>query len=280
GFSGVYHAVRLREGIDTGLDVEKRITSKTKAVVPVHYAGASCRIDELLEVAEKNNLYIIEDAAEALGTSYKSKPVGSAGTAAMFSFCGNKVVTTGEGGMVVTDDEEIADALTLLRSHGRTDKGGYFTSSESFDYIALGHNWRMSELTAELGRSQFRKLPLLIEMRQQVAAHYNDLLEGLPVQCPSPLPDSTHIYQMYTVRFRDNRAREAVRKHLTREKIMTKIYFDSVHLTTFYADLGFRKGDLPVTETLSETVLTLPLFPGMDGSEVELVCKEIRKALS
>jgi perosamine synthetase len=253
-------------GLDPA-DIESKITKTTKAIVPVHYAGASCQIDEIKKIASDNDILMIEDAAEALGTLYKGKPVGSSGIAAMFSFCGNKVVTTGEGGMVVTDDEVVMETLGLLRSHGRTDQGGYFTSSESFDYIGLGHNWRMSDVTAELGRSQLKKLPLLIKKRQEVARIYEDLLSNESVVCPKPLSDSTHIFQMYTVRFQDKAIREAIRKRLTESKIMTN------------SRLGFGKISLPITEHVADTVLTLPMYPNMPQDDVELVCESIRDGL-
>ena len=265
-------------GLDPA-DFERKITPDTKAIVPVHYAGASCQIDEIMKIADEHNISVIEDAAEALGTQYKAKPVGSYGKAAMFSFCGNKVVTTGDGGMVVTDDENVMKRLGLLRSHGRTDQGEYFTSSESFDYVALGHNWRMSEITAELGRSQLRKLPLLIQKRQEVAQLYEEQLADMPITCPRPIAGSTHIFQMYTVRFENNSSRENARKQLTRERIMSKIYFDPAHLTSFYSNLGFKKGDLPVTERIADTVLTLPIYPDMPSEDVELVCRTIQKSL-
>jgi len=265
-------------GLDP-VDVERKITPDTKAIIPVHYGGASCKIDEIIKIADAHDILVIEDAAESLGTYYKGKPVGSFGIAAMFSFCGNKVVTTGEGGMVVTDDENIMEALNLLRSHGRTDQGGYFSSSESFDYITLGHNWRMSEITAELGRSQLKKLALLIQKRQEVARIYDELLADMPITCPKSIDGSTHIFQMYTIRFQNNITREAARKRLTHDRILTKIYFDPAHLTSFYSDLGFKRGDLPITEEIADTVLTLPLYPDMPSEEVESVCKSIRAAL-
>lgn len=265
-------------GLDPA-DFESKISETTKAVVPVHYAGASCRINEIKKIADDNDILVIEDAAEALGSRYRGKPVGSSGIAAMYSFCGNKVLTTGEGGMVVTDDKEIQESLGLLRSHGRNDRGGYFTSSESFDYVGLGYNWRMSEITAELGRSQLKKLQLLINKRQIVARLYEECLENVNITCPKPIAEATHIYQMYTIRFQSIDMREAARKRLTKEGVMSKIYFDPVHLTSFYADLGHKQGELPVTEDVAKTVLTLPMYPDMPQDDVEFVCGIIRDVL-
>jgi perosamine synthetase len=272
------------EGETFGLDaqdVERKITSKTKAIIPVHYAGTSCKIDEIMKVADENNIYVIEDAAEALGSVYNGKPVGSSGIAAMYSFCGNKVITTGEGGMLVTNNDEIMESLHLVRSHGRTDKGSYFSSSESFDYISLGHNWRISEITAELGRSQLRKLSMVVNMRRDVAKMYAEVLDGLPLIYPNPSKAPGHIYQMYTVLFENNSARENVRNTLSSEGIMSKIYFNCVHLTTSYKEMfDTGEGLLPVTEDLAERVLTLPMFPTMTADEVQLVGKIIKNIVS
>jgi len=120
---------------------------------------------------------------------------------------------------------------------------------------------------------------LLIQKRQEVAKLYDELLSNLPIICPKPIDGSTHIYQMYTVRFQDNSTRESARKKLTQERILSKIYFDPAHLTSFYSDLGFKKGDLPVTERIADTVLTLPIYPNMPPEDVELVCNIIKTVL-
>ena len=272
------------EEISYGLDpieVEKKIGPNTKAIIPVHYGGGSCRIEELRTIAEENEILLLEDAAESLGTVYNGKSVGTFGYASMYSFCGNKVMTTGEGGMVVTDDPNYAQALRLIRSHGRTDKGDYFASSDSFDYIMLGHNWRMSDITAELGRSQLKKLSFLIEKRIEIASYYNENLSGLPLKIPNHLDQSNHIYQMYTILLQDNLTRERLRKQLDESGVMIKIYFDCVHLTSYYSQkLGTKKGDLPVTEDISNRVLTLPIYPDMTRDEVQYVCDSIEKVVS
>ncbi|UCG44640.1 MAG: DegT/DnrJ/EryC1/StrS family aminotransferase, partial [Candidatus Bathyarchaeota archaeon] len=132
-----------------GLDPEnvaEKITKKTKAIMPIHYGGSGCRIRELQELAEDHQVLLLEDAAESLGAKVDGRPVGSAGDSAMFSFCGNKVITTGEGGMIVTDSRDIYERLKLIRSHGRLETENYFTSAKVMDYVALGFNWRMSNI--------------------------------------------------------------------------------------------------------------------------------------
>jgi perosamine synthetase len=269
----------LSYGLDPA-DVEKRITDKTKAIIPVHYAGAPCKIDEIKRIADDNNLYVIEDAAESLGSFHNSKAVGSVGTTAMFSFCGNKVMTTGEGGMLVLDDPELFEKFRLFRSHGRVDNGDYFSSNLSFDYLSPGHNFRMSDIIAALGRSQFAKLPSFIRSRQALAKLYDSLLQEIPVVTPQVLPNSSHMYQMYTVRFENNATREKVKSHLSEKGIMSKIFFDCVHKTSLYSKIVSPKDrKLPLTEKIASTVLTLPIYPDMSEEEVGLVCSEIDDAI-
>lgn len=266
-------------GLDPG-DVADKITENTRAIMPIHYGGGSCRIDELVELAEENGLVLIEDAAESLGCINRCRPVGSFGKAAMFSFCGNKVLTTGEGGMVVTDDPELADRMKLVRSHGRLDGGEYFKSSKSFDYILPGHNWRMPEVISELGRSQLKKLDYLVKKRREAAAKYDECLDGLPLRVPVALSAVKHIYQMYTVFFDYPNMREKVRSHLAAAGIMNKVYFECVHLTTFYKkSFGTTTGMLPITEDLSCRVLTIPIYPTIQDDEIQFVCHEIRRFL-
>lgn len=262
-------------------DVKARITDKTKAIYAVHYAGGACRIAELAEIASDAGVYLVEDAAESLGCQINGRKVGSYGSCAMFSFCGNKVVTTGEGGLVVTNDSEMAEKMSLIRSHGRFDNGQYFDSSDSFDYLLLGHNWRMSDITAALGISQFGRLSTIIEKRRSAARLYDELLQDLPVITPEAIPNTRHIYQMYSVLFRSNKDRESARNELERAGIMSKVYFDCVHLTSFYRQKFLTKeGQLPVTEDISNRILTLPLYPDMKPNDVETVCSRIQSALA
>ena len=142
--------------------ISNAINSKTKAIIPMDYGGLSCKITEISEIAKKNNLILIEDAAECLGSTVKGAKVGSQSDSAIFSFCGNKVLTTGEGGAVVTNSKKIYEKIKLIRSHGRQDSINYFKNPSKSQYLSLGYNWRMSSLTAALGISQLKKLDLRI----------------------------------------------------------------------------------------------------------------------
>lgn len=258
-------------------DVNERITSKTKAIFPIHYGGGACRIQELREIATDNNLILIEDAAEALGGTVGNIPIGSLGDFSMFSFCGNKVVTTGEGGMLVTDDTKLANKISLLRSHGRDDRGTYFQSNKSFDYVTLGHNWRMSDITAAVGLAQLTKLDFLISERQNKASHYSQKLKNCTrLSIPKPKKEDSHTFQMYTILLKDSEDRDPLKDYLAENGIMSKIYFDCVHLTSYYRNrYNYKEGDLPITEDISKRVLTLPIFPTLKTKEIDFVSNKI-----
>ncbi|MEM3008117.1 MAG: DegT/DnrJ/EryC1/StrS family aminotransferase [Candidatus Nitrosotenuis sp.] len=263
-----------------GLDpsrIQEKITSKTKAVVPVDYGGLSCKIFDIKEICESNNILLIEDAAESLGSSVNGKKVGSVGDCAIFSFCGNKVLTTGEGGAVVTNSKTIYEKLKLIRSHGRVDKTNYFDNPDESQYEMLGYNWRISTITAALGISQIRKLNKIIKMRQDNAKYLSSRLSRHPeITVPTSPNGFEHIYQMYTIRLPDKKLRDSLHQYLSRKRIFSKVYFTPIHLTTFYQQkFGMKKSSLPVTERVSEQVLTLPMYPNMNNEEKDYLIDSV-----
>ena len=249
--------------------ISGKISTSTKAILPMDYGGQSCKIDEISKIARDEKLLLIEDAAESLGSSINSNKVGSFSDASIFSFCGNKVLTTGEGGAVVTNSKEVIQKIKLIRSHGRFDKTNYFENPEKPMYQDLGYNWRMSSITAALGISQLNKLDKIIKMRQKNAAFISSRLKKFP-QIITPIsPDGyEHIYQMYTIRLPTSKIRNDLKNHLLAKRIFSKVYFDPIHLTPFYRKkFNFKEGDLPVTEKISQQILTIPLFPNMTMEE-------------
>ena len=249
--------------------ISGKTSTSTKAILPIDYGGQSCKIDEINKVARDEKLLLIEDAAESLGASINNNKAGSFGDAAIFSFCGNKVLTTGEGGAVVTNSKEIIEKIKLIRSHGRFDKINYFENTENSTYQDLGYNWRMSSITAALGISQLNKLDKIIKMRQKNAAFISSKLKKFP-QIITPIsPDGyEHIYQMYTIRLATNKMRDDLKNHLLAKRIFSKVYFEPIHLTPFYREkFNFKEGYLPVTEQISQQILTIPLFPNMTMEE-------------
>ncbi|MBN1324545.1 MAG: DegT/DnrJ/EryC1/StrS family aminotransferase [Methanotrichaceae archaeon] len=258
-------------------DVAERINSRTKAIIPIHYGGCPCRIRELKELAEDHHLILIEDAAESFGADIDGRKVGTFGDSAMLSFCQNKVITTGEGGAVVTYSEELYGRMRMLRSHGRLETSDYFSSGEILDYVALGFNFRMSNLIATLGRSQLKKAETIIAMRRKNAAYLNKMIGAFKeIDLPIPPAGYNHVYQMYTISI-DNR--DQLMDHIARMGVMTKIYFSPVHMTTFYRDELKYRCHLPVTERVSNRVLTLPMYPHLSQEELNLIVRGIEEFL-
>jgi perosamine synthetase len=256
-------------------DVEAKITPKTKAIIPVHYAGCPCKIRELREIADDHHLLLIEDAAESFGASIGDKKAGSYGEGGVLSFCQNKVVPTGEGGALVTDSRDIYEKAKLIRSHGRQENSAYFSSIENLDYITLGYNFRMPSMIAALGITQLKKIDMLISMRRQNAEYLTARLEKevRDVIPPAPPKKYYHVYQMYTVMAEK---RDDLMRHLADSGIMTKIYFNPVHLTHFYRDILKYTPYLPITEKVADLALTLPVYPSLTKEEMDLLVNEIK----
>jgi perosamine synthetase len=258
-------------------DVEEAITKKTKAIIPVHYGGCPCLIRELREIAEDHKILLIEDAAESFGAKIGKERVGSFGDSAMISFCQNKVVTTGEGGAVATDSQNIYERLKLVRSHGRLESMDYFSTWKEMDYVVLGYNYRMSDITAALGISQLKKIDKLVHMRRRNAARLTEALERVKsIILPKPPEGYYHIYQMYTVRMKEAReARDKLASHLGERGISAKVYFYPIHLTHFYKNVLKYRCKLPVTEKVSQQVLSLPIYPSVTTKEIDYIIEEI-----
>lgn len=266
-----------------GLDVERvknKITKRTKAIIPLHYGGLPSRdIKELEKLCNEKNILLIEDAAESLGSKSNNQMVGSFGNAAMFSFCQNKVITTGEGGVVVTNSENIYEKMKIIRSHGRVEKENmdYFSTTEELEYIDIGYNFRMPTMNAALGLSQLSKINKIIEMRREKAFYYHDRLKSMTeIILPYELKNQKHVYQMYTIQLKNKKTRDNLQKYLAEKGIMTKVYFHPIHLKNYYKNnFGYKEGDLLKTEEISNKVLTLPLYASMPKEHLNYVIDSI-----
>lgn len=259
-------------------DVKRKITPKTRAILPIHYGGCPCFIAELKEIAQEHGLVLIEDAAEAFGAEIEGKKVGSFGDAAILSFCQNKIITTGEGGAVVTNSKEIYERLKLISSHGRLETDDYFSSAEYMDYVTLGYNFRMSNITAALGIAQLNKIDQVIQMRRDNTLYMNQRLSQIDIITIPNAPEGYyHVYQIYTIRLKENaNLRDSLMKHLSEGSVMTKTYFPPVHLTHFYRqEFGFKGGELPLTEKVASEVLTLPMYPALNREEMNYIMEQI-----
>jgi perosamine synthetase len=265
-----------------GLDpdsVNEKITRKTRAIIPVHYGGCPCHIREIREIANDKNILLIEDAAESIGSKIGRKKIGTYGDATMFSFCQNKIISTGEGGAITTDSKELYNRLKMIRSHGREDCKDFFSTSDYVDYKMLGYNFRLSEMAAALGISQIDKIDKIIRMRRDKADYLSKMLKMVKfIQIPEVPRDYFSVYQLFTIWVRGGKApRDNLITWLKKHKIASKVYFFPVHQTTFYrhrsSGLNLR---LPVTEEASDHVLTLPLYPTIDKEELDYMIDVIR----
>ena len=263
-----------------GLDpasVRERIGPHTEAILPVHAYGGPCKIHELADIASENGLIVIEDAAEAFGATGGGEMLGTVGDSAALSFCQNKVITTGEGGAVVTDDPDVARKARLFRSHGRSSEA-YFDSAETGEYVTVGTNIRMADINAAIGCAQLSKVEELISQRRSVAASYHDRFDEVPSVEPHRTEHGRHVYQLYTVTLDEGVDRNRIIEQLAAENISSKIYWDPpVHRTECYRHRRQDAADpLPVTDDVSSRVLSLPMHPKLTDEEIDRVVDVIR----
>ncbi len=255
-----------------GLDPKKistLITENTRAILPMDYGGLSCKIFDIQNIAKEHDLLLIEDAAESFGSTIKNKNVGSISDISIFSFCGNKVLTTGEGGAIVTNSKDVYDKIKLIRSHGRIDKKNYFDDTSTPDYLNPGYNWRMSSITASLGISQIQKLDKIIEARRNNSHYISSRISKYEQICvPNEPIDSKHIFQMYSVLLQNKEMRNALQQYLLSKRIFSKIYFEPIHRTEYYRNLNINDNmQLEITDRISDHILTLPIYPNMTNEE-------------
>lgn len=258
---------------------ESVIERKSKAIIPVHYSGLPCDITELKEIAKRKKIFLIEDAAESIGAKINNRMVGTFGDMSIFSFAGNKVLTTGEGGCVVTNSKKYFQKLKLIRSHGRLDRQNYFSSIDQPKYVTLGYNWRISSITAAIGISQLEKIEKLIGLRRKNAAYMNSKLKNLHyISTPNEPTGFKHVYQLYSIRLPNSIIRNKMMQFLANKGIMTKVFFFPIHLTTLYKKMGYGKiPNLEITKTISNQILTLPMYPGLKKEEMNFICDSIHE---
>ena len=249
--------------------IEAAITPRTKAILPVHAFGQPVDMDPILEIADRYNLAVIEDACEAIGSEYKKRKAGVLSDAAVFAFYPNKQITTGEGGMIVTNNDEWNDIFRSLRNQGRD------TFNAWLDHNRLGYNYRLDEMSAALGLAQLHRIDELLAKRTQVAEWYNAYLCKLDyVRLPYISPDTTYMsWFVYVIRLAKEINRNQVMVDLQRRNIPSRPYFSCIHLQSFYRNTyGFKPGDFKVTESSANSVLALPFHGQMSQADVAYVC--------
>ena len=254
------------------------ISKKTKVLMPIHYGGMPCKIIEIKKFAEQHKLTLIEDSAESIGSMIGNKKAGSFGDMSILSFAGNKVLTTGEGGAVLVNSKKLYEKLKLIRSHGRQINSNYFQTTKTPNYISLGYNWRMSSITAALGISQLRKLETLISKRRKNSIYLSSKLKKCSeITLPLDYKNHKNVFQLYTIRIRGKNLRNNLMKFLEKRGIMSKIFFEPVHLSKFYSKNMNKKISLPVTEKISQQVLTLPMYPSLTKNEINFISDTINE---
>jgi UDP-4-amino-4,6-dideoxy-N-acetyl-beta-L-altrosamine transaminase len=266
-------------------DVERRITPRTKAIVAVDFTGLPCDYEALRAIARKQNLVIIEDAAHALGATYKDQKVGTINELTTFSFHPVKHITTGEGGMIVTDDREMAVRMRNFRSQGvdldfraRTDRVSWF-----YEVVDLGFNYRMPDLGAALGMRQMQKLDAWLTRRRAIAKRYMDAFANMPeIIPPAVKSENDSAWHLYLLRLNLNLlsvGRREVFKALHAEGLGVNVHYIPVPWHPYYQQMGFRKGDWPVGERAYEQIISIPIFPAMAEDDVEDVISAVRKVV-
>lgn len=247
-------------------DVERKITDKTKAIMVVHLYGQPCDMDAIMKIAKDHNLYVIEDCAEAFGSKYKGKCVGGFGDISAFSFYGNKTITTGEGGMVVTNDKELAERAAHIKDQGMSLEREYW-------HDIIGYNYRMTNICAAIGLAQLEQADDFIARKIQVADWYKTYLKDTPVECPPEVQDTKNTYWMFSVLLPKADQRDALRAALKEAGVETRPLFHPIHWMPMYEQ---RELSLKVAEDLGMRGINLPSWPGLTEEQVKYICGIIR----
>ncbi len=254
-----------------------------KIIVPVHFAGQSCEMEKIAQLSKKYGFIVIEDASHAAGGKYRGIPIGSCSFSdmAIFSFHPVKIVTTGEGGMVLTNRDDLYEKLIRLRSHGITRNPAFMEMNEGswyYEQIELGYNYRMTDIQAALGSSQMRRLDEFVKRRHALAKRYEEKLSGLPLVPLKQLHDAHSSHHLYVVRL-DAAKRRKVFEALRAAGIGVNVHYIPVHLQPYYRELGFEEGEFPEAEKYYSEAITLPLYPSMTDLQQDHVVQSLSDAL-
>lgn len=246
-------------------DVRRHITPRTRAIMPVHLYGQACDMDALMAIAAEHRLFVIEDCAEAFGTLYKGRHVGTFGDISTFSFFGNKTITTGEGGMVVSNDKTLIERARHLKGQG-------LAAHREYWHDVVGYNYRMTNIQAAIGLAQLERADEFIARKREIAARYTAALEGLPVEVHREAPDTVHSYWMFSILVERAEQRDALREHLAKDGIETRPLFYPMHTMPMYAH-NYRKHS--VAEDLAWRGINLPSWPGLSDELVARIVGSI-----
>lgn len=267
--------------IDT-TEIEKKITSRTKAIIPVDFTGQPADMDKIMEIAKKHNLTVIEDGAHSLGAVYKGRKVGTLADMTMFSFHPVKPITTAEGGIIVTDNEDYYRKLQLFRSHGieKTDhaiqQGDWY-----YEMTDLGYNYRMTDIQAALGLSQLKKIENFIHRRHEIVEMYNNGFEDNPnFIIPKQLEGTISGWHLYMIQLKVTKSRQEVFNKMRNRNIGVHVHYIPVYWHPYYQNLGYEKGICPIAEHWYNNVLTLPIHPSLSNKEIEFIINSLKEIAS
>ena len=258
--------------------IESRITDRTKAILPVEVFGDPAGIDKVCEIAQKHNLMVVEDSCEALGSALNGKKAGTFGTMSVFGFYPNKQITTGEGGMILTDNDDLADMCVSLRNQGRARNSGWLSHER------LGYNFRLSDINCALGIVQLSRIEQFKAKRRQVAKWYQEMLADDDRLIVPAEPDDCDIsWFVFVVRLAEaftRRQRDRILEAMRGQNIQVSNYFPPVHLQPFMIErFGYKQGDFPVAESVSKSTIALPFYNNLTYDEVAIVCKTLKETL-
>lgn len=267
-------------------EIEKKISSSTKAIIPVDFTGQSVDMDLIMNIAEKYNLTVIADGAHSLGSQYKGKKVGTTAHMTEFSFHPVKAITTGEGGIVVTNDEKLYKKMLLFRTHGITREGSCLTQDEGpwyYEQQELGYNYRITDIQCALGISQISKLDKFIERRRAIVRRYNAVFSNMEeLITPIEADYSNSAWHIYILKLNLDKlkvTRREIFEALLKENIGVNVHYLPVYLHPYYESLGYKRGLCPESEQLYESMITIPLFPQMNDEDVEDVIRAVKKVV-
>ncbi len=252
--------------------VEEKVTDKTKLIIPVDLYGQVYKYDEIKEIADKHNIKILEDACQAVGAEQNGKKAGNFGDLAAFSLYATKNITTGEGGMLTTNDDEIARQAKMYRHHGQDEAVRY-------EYLALGHNYRMTDIAAAIGVEQMKKIERIIQARVNNATKLSEGLKNVKgIITPKVMEGNTHVYHQYTIRITEEygHSRDELLEYLKENEIGSGVYYPKpLHMHEHFKRMGYKEGDFPVSEKLSKQVLSLPVNPFVTAEDIEKIVEKI-----
>lgn len=260
-------------------DVERKITDKTKAIIPVHYTGQPCDMDRIHEIAKKHNLLVIEDAAHALGASYKGKMVGSISDMTTFSFHPVKHITTGEGGMITTNNEELYNKLILARTHGITRKEDLLNENHGpwyYEQLELGYNYRITDIQASLGITQLAKLDSFIKRRKEIVAKYNEAFKDVDgIEIPRQLEGADSAWHLYVIKVNKD-IRKDMFEYLREQGIGVNVHYIPVYTFPYYRNHGYVDTKCDNAENLYSQIISLPIYYSLTDEQQDYVIEKVK----